>query len=68
MTLQDIRFAGSYTYTHEDFINTTSALFSGKLGSLDWIESCPLSQGADIFNQLNEGKVSTPKVVLLPDG
>lgn len=68
MTLQDIRFAGSYTYTHEDFINTTSAMFDGKLGSLDWFESQPLSQGARIFRELNEGKVSTPKVILVPDG
>jgi len=68
MTLQDIRFAGSYTYTQEDFVNTTSAMFAGKLGSLDWFEIYPLSQGASIFSQLNDGKVSTPKVILYPDG
>ena len=68
MTLQDIRFAGSYTYTHDDFINTTQAMFSGKLGALDWIDIQPLSHGANIFTQLNEGNVSTPKVVLIPDG
>ena len=68
MTLQDIRFAGSYTYTQDDFINTTQAMFSGKLGALDWIETQPLSAGAHLFTQLNNGKVATPKVVLIPDG
>ena len=68
MTLQDIRFSGSYTYTHEDFINTTNAIFSEKLGALGWIESHPLSHGSDLFCQLNDGKVSTPKVILIPDG
>ena len=67
MTLQDIRFAGSYTYTHDDFINTTNAMFSGKLGRLDWIETHALSSGANAFRQLNEGKVATPKVILIPD-
>lgn len=68
MTLQDIRFAGSYTYTHEDFVNTTRAMFSGKLGPLDWIETHSLSAGAGIFRQLNEGRIATPKVILNPDG
>ena len=68
MTLQDIRFAGSYTYTHDDFVKTTDAMFSGKLGPLDWIDLQPLSTGAKLFAQLNNGKVSTPKVVLIPDG
>lgn len=68
MTLQDIRFAGSYTYTHQDFIKTTEAMFAGKLGSLDWFETYDLSQGANIFSQLNNGNVSNPKVILIPDG
>lgn len=68
MTLQDIVFAGSYTYTHTDFINTTSALFAGKLGALDWSESYPLSQGTDLFSQLNRGEVASPKIILTPDG
>ena len=68
MTLQDIRFAGSYTYTHTDFVNTVNAMSSGKLGTLDWIEMHSLSAGANMFKQLNEGKVATPKVVLIPDG
>ena len=68
MTLQDISFAGSYTYTHTDFINTTNAIFSAQLGTLDWIESYPLSHGAQVFSKLNQGKLSMPKAVLLPDG
>ena len=67
MTLQDIKFTGSYTYTSNDFVNTTQAMFSGELGSLDWFECYPLSQGYAQFQQLNQGKVSVPKVILDPN-
>ena len=38
MTLQEITFIGTYTYTAEDFKDTAQAIFDGKLGSLDWID------------------------------
>ena len=35
LTLQEITFIGTYTYTAEDFKETAAALFDGRLGDLD---------------------------------
>ena len=35
MTLQEITFIGTYTYTAEDFRDTAEAIFDGRLGHLD---------------------------------
>ena len=67
MTLQDIKFSGSYTYSEDDFTKTTNAIFTGKLGQLDWFEIHPLSQGHHLFHELNKGEVKAPKVILAPD-
>ncbi len=67
MTLQDIKFAGPYTYTSNDFVDTTQAMFSGQLGSLDWFKCSPLSEGYEQFLALSQGKVSAPKVMLVPN-
>ena len=37
ITLQEITFIGTYTYTAQDFKDTAEALFAGRLGLLDWI-------------------------------
>ncbi|WP_170783301.1 zinc-dependent alcohol dehydrogenase [Ruegeria lacuscaerulensis] len=66
MTLQEITFIGTYTYTVEDFRQTASAIFDGRLGALDWIEMRPLSEGADAFRQLRNGSVAVPKIILTP--
>lgn len=66
MTLQEITFIGTYTYTMQDFRDTAAAIFDGRLGALDWTEQRPLSQGVAAFKELRQGTVAAPKIVLLP--
>lgn len=66
MTLQEITFIGTYTYTVDDFAQTAAALVDGRLGALDWIEKHPLELGARAFNEINAGRLAAPKVVLIP--
>lgn len=66
MTLQEITFIGTYTYTAEDFRTTAQAMFDGRLGPLDWFESRPLTEGARAFADLRGGRVTAPKIVLDP--
>lgn len=66
MTLQEIHFIGTYTYTEHDFTETTQAIFDGIFGSLDWIEKRPLKEGAEAFGALASGSIATPKIVLNP--
>lgn len=66
MTLQEVTFIGTYTYTAQDFRDTAQAIFDGKLGSLNWIEERPLSMGAKAFEDLRQGIVAAPKIVLDP--
>ena len=64
MTLQEITFIGTYTYTAEDFRATADAMFSGALGALDWVEPRALSEGAEAFTAIREGRVAAPKIML----
>ncbi len=66
MTLQEITFIGTYTYTAQDFRDTAQAIFENRLGALDWIDQRPLSAGADAFRDLRLGRVAAPKIVLDP--
>ena len=66
ITLQEITFIGTYTYTAQDFKDTAEALFAGRLGLLDWIEKRPLSEGERSFQDLLGNKVAAPKIVLEP--
>jgi L-iditol 2-dehydrogenase len=66
MTLQEVTFIGSYTYTAADFRETAQAIFDGRLGPLDWIEERPLAEGANAFASLLAGRVSAPKIILNP--
>jgi threonine dehydrogenase-like Zn-dependent dehydrogenase len=66
MTLQEITFIGTYTYTAQDFKDTAQAIFDGRLGPLDWIEQRPLSEGASAFLDIRAGRTAAPKVVLTP--
>ncbi|WP_164660931.1 alcohol dehydrogenase catalytic domain-containing protein [Tropicibacter sp. Alg240-R139] len=66
LTLQEITFVGTYTYTAQDFRDTALAIFDDKLGDLNWIEERPLSQGAQAFRDLRQGVVAAPKIVLDP--
>lgn len=66
MTLQEITFIGTYTYTAQDFRDTAQAIFDGRLGPLDWIDTRPLSDGPDAFAALLSGAIAAPKIVLDP--
>ncbi len=66
MTLQEVTFIGTYTYTDQDFRDTAAAIFEARLGPLDWIEQRGLSQGASAFRDIRAGRVSAPKIVLSP--
>ena len=66
ITLQEITLVGTYTYTSQDFKDTCTALFDGRLGSLDWLEVRPLASGASAFNDIRSGKSAVPKIILNP--
>ena len=66
LTLQEITFMGTYTYTSEDFHNTAAAIFNGDLGSLDWMEMRDLKDGAAAFSDLRAHRVASPKIILAP--
>ncbi len=66
MTLQEITFIGTYTYTAQDFRDTAQAIFDGRLGALDWAEQRSLSEGAQAFRDLRAGDVAAPKIMLDP--
>ncbi|MCK0096463.1 alcohol dehydrogenase catalytic domain-containing protein [Yoonia sp. F2084L] len=66
MTLQEITFIGTYTYTAQDFRDTASAIFDGRLGALDWTEERPLSEGQQAFADIRAGIVAAPKIILRP--
>jgi threonine dehydrogenase-like Zn-dependent dehydrogenase len=66
MTLQEVTFIGTYTYTAQDFRDTAEALFSGALGRLDWCDKRPLSEAATAFEDLHAGRVAAPKILLSP--
>lgn len=64
MTLREITFIGTYTYTPLDLSATLEKLSSGALGDLAWIEQRPLADGAEVFTDLLQGRCPAPKVVL----
>ncbi len=67
MTLQEITFIGTYTYTARDFRDTATALFDGRLGPLDWVETRPMADGGAAFQQIMSGAVAAPKTILIPN-
>ena len=67
ITLQEVSFIGTYTYTAQDFKDTAKAIFDGRLGPLDWIERRPLSEGNIAFSEIREGKIPSPKILLSPN-
>ncbi|MEO1159429.1 MAG: zinc-binding dehydrogenase, partial [Pseudomonadota bacterium] len=66
MTLQEITFVGTYTYTMTDFEATAEAIFTGKLGKLGWVEKRPLKRGAQAFDDISSGQCAAPKIILQP--
>ncbi len=66
MTLQEITFIGTYTYTAQEFRDTAQAIYDGRLGPLDWIGLRPLQDGPGAFEELRAGIVASPKIILEP--
>ena len=66
MTLQEITFIGTYTYTKADFQDAAAAIFDKRFGNLNWITRRPLMSGADAFAEILAGKVLAPKTILHP--
>lgn len=66
MTLQEITFVGTYTYTAKDFRDTAEAMFAGRLGPLDWSETRAMSDGGNAFEDIRAGRTDVPKIVLKP--
>jgi len=64
LTLQEIAFIGTYTYTMVEFRETLSGLAAGTFGEIDWTEERSLSDGANAFRELRDGKVATAKIIL----
>ena len=66
MTLHEITLIGCYTYTPKDFQETGEAIFAGKMGPLDWVETRHLSEGQSAFNDIRSGNTPAPKIILIP--
>ena len=65
MTLQEIGFIGTYTYTAQDFLDTAQAIFRGEFGTFDWVDQRPLSAGHEAVIDLLNGQVDAGKIVLM---
>lgn len=66
LTLAEITLMGTYTYTTADLRATVKLLYEGAFGDLSWVQSVPLTAGAQAFADLNSGRLASSKVVLLP--
>ena len=66
LTLQEITFIGTYTYTPLDLRTTMMLLHNGSLGDLGWLEQRSLDDGASAFDDLLHGRSAAPKIVLRP--
>ena len=64
ITLQEITFIGTYTYTMVEFRETLAGLAAGTFGLIDWIEQRPLQDGVGAFRDLKAGTVASAKIVL----
>jgi hypothetical protein len=59
---------GSYCYTSDDVATTLAAIADGSLGSLGWIESPQIAEGARAFADLDAMRVAAAKIVLELEG
>ncbi len=66
MTLQEVTFIGTYTYTALEFRETLAAIVKGGLGPLDWTEARHLRDGQNAFIDILSGSVAAPKIILRP--
>jgi 2-desacetyl-2-hydroxyethyl bacteriochlorophyllide A dehydrogenase len=66
LTLAEITLLGTYTYTTADLRATVKAIHHGAFGDLAWLDSRPLDDGAQAFQDLDQGKAASAKVMLCP--
>ncbi|KAB7610051.1 alcohol dehydrogenase catalytic domain-containing protein [Amylibacter sp. SFDW26] len=66
LTLQEIMFIGTYTYTEDDFRETAQAIYAQKFGALNWMENRALKDGNQAFTDILAGNVAAPKIILNP--
>lgn len=66
LTLQEVSFIGSFSYTQVDMQAAVAALYSGALGDLAWVETRGLAEGAQAFADLDQGRTAAAKIVLQP--
>ena len=64
LTLQEITFIGTYTYTMVEFRQTLAGLAAGTFGPIAWTEQRPLSEGVQAFRDLHQGVSRAAKIVL----
>ncbi len=67
ITLSEIIFLGTYAYTELDLKATITHLYRNHFGDLAWVEKRPIKGGDSAFGDLHNGKVSSGKIVLLPE-
>jgi len=63
ITLQEIKFQGTYCYRKDDFAEALALLTSGKISGKGWADIRPLGEGARSFIDIHEGK-APPKIIL----
>ncbi len=66
LTLAEITLLGTYTYTTADLRAVVKLIHQGAFGELAWLDSRPLSEGAQAFQDLDQGRVASAKVILCP--
>ncbi|NJS35485.1 MAG: alcohol dehydrogenase catalytic domain-containing protein [Brachymonas sp.] len=66
LTLAEITLLGTYTYTTADLRATVQAIHRGAFGGLEWLDTRPLAHGAQAFQDLDQGKAASAKVILCP--
>ena len=63
LTLQEIKFQGTYCYRNGDFAEALALLSEGKISGRGWAEVRPLDDGAQSFVDIHEGN-APPKIIL----
>jgi len=66
ITRKEIILLGSFGYTNKEFSKSLSMISKKELGSLLWLDFCPLKDGARIFKEIDKGKIIAPKTILIP--
>ncbi len=66
LTLFEITLIGVYCYTMADMRAAAQAIEMGQLGDLSWVETRPLAEGAQAFEDLDKGRSAAAKLVLIP--